>query len=412
MVPLRRLAPAEWNANRVPDKTLAKIRRSIEEFGFVENLVARRHPVLRGKLEVLSGNHRLKLLGEMGFSEAPVVVVDVGDADARILAQALNRTRGEDDPEAYARLLESVLGEVDAARVIEFLPESEGSIDRVLRAMAVWDADPDDAPPLPAEPRSRFGEVYQLGPHLLMCGDATDPDQVRTLFEPPAHHGLDAVDVVWTDPPYGVAYVGKTDAKLTIQNDQADGLQALLVDAFHAIGPALADHARFYVAGPAGGTRPRDFLEAIDTADWRLHQILVWVKNRMVLGHSDYHFRHEFLFYGWTPTRADSDAKGRPGRGVHHGTRWYGGNDQTSVLEYDAPTKSEEHPTMKPVELIEHCLGNSSARGGIVYDPFGGSGSTLIACHRIGRRARLVEIDPAYCDVIRDRYEKFVGDRT
>jgi len=130
MIGLAKLVPAVWNANRVAPETLVKIRRSIEEFGFVENLVARKHPTARGKLEVLSGNHRLGLLAELGFTEAPVVVVDVGDADARILAQALNRTRGEDDPEAYARLLEDVLADVGYERVVEFLPETESSIDR------------------------------------------------------------------------------------------------------------------------------------------------------------------------------------------------------------------------------------------------------------------------------------------
>src|SRR5439155_5246864 len=148
-IPLSRLRAAPWNANRVPARVLAKIRRSIQEFGVVENLVARPHPVEPGALEVISGNHRLEIFRDLGFASAPVVVVQLDDAHARLLAQTLNRTRGQDDPQAYARLLDEVLGSISTERALEFLPETETSLERALRLVRLPDADQDAAPELP-----------------------------------------------------------------------------------------------------------------------------------------------------------------------------------------------------------------------------------------------------------------------
>jgi DNA modification methylase len=163
----------------------------------------------------------------------------------------------------------------------------------------------------------------------------------------------------------------------------------------------LAPAARFYIAAPAG-PRGTDFRLALPGAGWRFHQALVWVKQSQVLGHSDYHYAHEDILYGWTA------GPGRPGRGRHRGSRWYGGHDQRSVFFFDRPARSAEHPTMKPVGLIAAQLQNSSRRGDLVLDSFAGSGSTLIACEQLGRRCFAVELDPRYCDVIRRRYEEFV----
>jgi DNA modification methylase len=209
-------------------------------------------------------------------------------------------------------------------------------------------------------------------------------------------------DCLWTDPPYGVEYEGKTKAKLRIQNDGAADLPALLGAAFAAADGVMASSARFYIAAPAG-PRGTDFRLAVARTGWTFHQALAWVKHSMVLGHSDYHYRHEDILYGW------KKGEGRIGRGDHAGTRWYGDNAQTSVLEIDRPTRSEDHPTMKPVALVAHCLGNSTKRGQHVLDPFMGSGTTLLACETLGRVAHGVEIDPRYCDVIITRWERATG---
>jgi DNA modification methylase len=200
-------------------------------------------------------------------------------------------------------------------------------------------------------------------------------------------------------PPYGVSYEGKTKARLRIQGDGADGLRRLLDASLAAADAVLTPGSPLYVCAP-GGSLALVFGVAFAGAGWELRQTLVWVKDSMVLGHSDYHYRHEQILYGYKPGEA------RLGRG---GPGWHGDDSQTTVFEFDRPRASREHPTMKPPQLVEACLRNSSRRREIVLDPFAGSGSTLIAAERLGRRARLIELDPRYCDVIVSRYERFTA---
>lgn len=204
---------------------------------------------------------------------------------------------------------------------------------------------------------------------------------------------------MWTDPPYGVSYAGKTTRALTIENDGAAGLADLLRESFACVDGGLEAGAPIYVAHPAGALSVT-FGSAFLERGWHLHQTLVWVKDSLVLGRSDYHYRHEPILYGYKP------GSGRLGRG---GAGWYGGNAETSVLEVKRPKASREHPTSKPPALIERCLRNSSARHDLVLDPFAGSGSTLVACEHAGRKARLIELDPAYCEVIVRRWEALTG---
>lgn len=209
---------------------------------------------------------------------------------------------------------------------------------------------------------------------------------------------------LWIDPPYGVSYVGKTNNALTIDNDSKDGLSRLLAMIFANANYVLEKGAPFYCARPPGA-HAVTFNDSIVAAGWRFHEELQWVKDSMVLGHSDYHIRHETIVYGWIP------GEGRSGRGDHRGSRWYGDHSQTTVFEIPRPKRSEEHPTMKPVELIEAHLRNSTQVGGIVIDLCGGSGSTLIACEKLGRKCRMMEIDEHYCDVIIKRWEDFTGNK-
>jgi hypothetical protein len=325
-IALARLRAAPWNANRVPAKILGKIRHSIEQFGVVENLVARPHPSEPGAFEVISGNHRLELLRELGLASAPVVVVALDDPHARLLAQNLNRARGQDDPQAYAQLLDEVLRSMEVSRALEFLPETEASLERALRLVRLPAPEADAVPELPSEPLTRPGELVELGPHRLRCGDATDPRELAALL------GGRRADTLWTDPPYGVDYVGKTAEALRIANDQAEGLERFLSEAFAAIDTVLAPGAPFYIACP-GGPRATDFRLALRAVGWHFHQSLVWVKNAFVLGHCDYHYQHEDVLYGWKP------GPGRPGRGRHPGTRWCGGDGESSVFYCDRPAR-------------------------------------------------------------------------
>ena len=237
--------------------------------------------------------------------------------------------------------------------------------------------------------------MWALGEHRLGCSDARDPDAWSRLI------GRERAQVLWTDPPYGVDYVGKTPKALRVAGDASQGLAQLLQEVFARAGERLAPGARLYVCHPTG-PGAQTFHAAFTGAGWRHHQSLVWVKDRMVLGHADYHHRHEGILYGYVP------APGRWGRGARG---WYGGNAQDSVLQVDRPAASREHPTAKPVELITRCLSNSSKPGDGVVDPFAGSGSTLIASHVLGRRAFAMELDPAYCGVMIDRWEAFTGER-
>jgi site-specific DNA-methyltransferase (adenine-specific) len=209
-------------------------------------------------------------------------------------------------------------------------------------------------------------------------------------------------DCIWTDPPYGVDYVGKTKAGLTIENDQVPA-DELVRDAFSVARKHVAEGAPFYCAGPAG-PRSLAYQLALLDSGFRLHEELIWVKDAFVLGHSDYHYAHEPIFYGYAP------GSGRPGRGRHAGSRWYGDNSQSSVLAYDRPKRSEEHPTMKPVALVAHCLANSTPAGGSVLDPFVGSGSTIVAAEQLGRRCYATDIDPRYAAVAMARWESFTGE--
>lgn len=297
-------------------------------------------------------------------------------------------------------------GTVQAEYWLSAAAEEGWSLEELERRIEGGTPGSDDVPPVPEAPTSVFGQAYWLGPpedpqrHMLLCGDATVPEHLAML----GHMGARA-SMVWTDPPYGVDYVGKTEEALTIQHDVGgEGLYALLVGAWAACAPVLEDCAPFYVAGPTGNNA-LTFLRSFEEAGWRYKQMLVWVKNTMVLGRQDHQLKHEGLFYGNAPgTRI-------AGRMSKDSYRWYGGDNVTSVFEVDKPSASRDHPTMKPVKLILPGIENCSRPGEVVLDPFAGSGSTLIAADQLGRRCFAIEYDPAYADVIRARYVDYLEKR-
>ena len=234
----------------------------------------------------------------------------------------------------------------------------------------------------------RRGDVWALGPHKLMCGDSTRSEDVVRLL------GADVVDLLWSDPPWGCQIRGRTKKALTIVNDDLgpDGTRALVAAALR-LAP-LRPGGAFYVAAPSGPELHLAFLLALGDAGLTAHQTLVWVKDRFVLGHADYHARHENILYGWRDGRAHQFVKDRT---------------QDTVWEIPRPARSAEHPTMKPVELVARAIRNSSTPGQLVYDPFAGSGSTLIAAEQTGRRCRAMELDPRYAQVILERWAALVG---
>ncbi|HZU78187.1 MAG TPA: DNA methyltransferase [Dehalococcoidia bacterium] len=398
-LPLGRLVEAPWNANRVPPGLMRKLRRSLEQFGVVENLVARPHPSERGRFEVLSGNHRLRLLAELGYDSAPVVVVELDDERARLLAQTLNRSRGSDDPQAYAQLLEHVLSELAVEEVTALLPETEATIDRVLRELGGGDTREQALPPLRQEPRSRPGEIYQLGPHRLACGDATDAALVAEL-----QAGVE-VALLATDPPYGIELdhgwrdgvrqpAGSARAGMLANDDRADWSQALQLCAAPV---AYLWHSALFAHVARGSLLGCGF---------ELRAQIIWAKQVHALGRGHYQWAHESCWYA---VRKGCSAN------------WQGGRKQTTVWTCASPILPfgdrsgedavTEHPTQKPLELFERPILNHTAAGAVVFDPFAGSGTALIAAEKTGRRCLAIELDPRWCDLIRDRYDAYQGSR-
>jgi DNA modification methylase len=382
--PTARPVPYPKNARTTSTRAIDAVAASLKEFGWRQPIVVDAHDV------IVAGHKRLLAAQKLGLTHVPVHVA-VGLTAAQCKAYRLMDNRSnqnsEWDLELLAAEMAELVGQIDvsltgfeAAQIAEYLAPPAST-------------EPDDVP-IEAPPRAKKGDLWRLGEHLLLCGDSSAAESFAR-FAPLSPR------LLWTDPPYGVDYVGKTKDALKIEGDGRAGLEALLKPAFANCGTLLAASSPFYIAH--SGRPVQLAVWAAVPADWRVHQQLTWVKDSMVLGHSDYHYRHESILYGYTP------GPGRPGRGKHEGTRWFGGDAQTSVLQFARPKRSEEHPTMKPVDLIVRCLTNSSERGDLVLDPFSGSGSTLMACELTGRVCLGIEIDPKYVDVIIARWETMSG---
>jgi DNA modification methylase len=356
---------------------------SLRRFGQKKPLV-----VQESTRYVVAGNHVLRAARSLGWTEIAANVEAMDDATATGFMLADNRTA--DLGSYHDDLLAAILAEQAAADNLAATGYDPDDVAALLRATGRADErDAEAVPDLPpeAEVYVGLGETWSLGSHLLVVGDATDPDAVARST------GNAPVDLVFVDPPYGVDYMGKTGARLTIANDALDahGTRAL-VGAALRLAP-LRPGGSFYVMAPAGPLHLQ-FLLALSDAGLVLHETLIWAKDRFVLGHGDYHYRHEPILYGWRT-------------GGRHLFR--GGRTQDSVWEIPRPARSERHPTMKPVELVERAIRNSSLPGERVLDLFVGSGTTLIAAERSGRTCVAMELDPRYAQVALERWRSFSG---
>lgn len=395
------------NARKHGRRNLDAIQASLSKFG------QRRPLVVMNDMTVIAGNGTLEAAKALGWTE---VVVTMAPADwtaeqAKAYALADNRTAElaswDDD------VLAETLGELDAegwdlaSLGFDGLPTLDGA------------PEDDEVPEVPADPRTKPGDVWVLGPHRVACGSSTDGLVVAVLF------GEANASAVVTDPPYGVAYEsrGRKNAHRAIANDDTPDadLQDLVTDSLGLAREFTVEGGGCYVFH---ADSKRDVFEsAMVAAGWVVHQTLVWVKQSLVLSHMDYQPQHEPILYGWRP-------------GKRHA--WYGGRKRTAVIadqqpdfatmerpalvamleeiyagttviRHDRPSRSDEHPTMKPVGLLSRLIVNSSRKGEVIYDPFLGSGSTLIAAERQGRVCYGVELDAAYCDVIVHRWETVTG---
>jgi DNA modification methylase len=377
--------PRNWRTH--PADQQRAVGGALAEVGWVAEVL-----VNQTTGHVVDGHLRIELAVARAEPTVPVTYVDLSEDEERLVLASLDplAAMATAEEEQLAALLAGLDPADDALRaLLDDLAREHG-----LDAGRLGLLDPDAVPELPAEPYVQRGDLYALGDHRLLCGDSTDAADVERLTDG-AH-----ADCLWTDPPYGVAYEGKTDRHLRIRNDDPETSDDVIAGAFR-LAP-LAPSSPFYVSAPAG-PRSASFRAAIASVGWRLHQELVWVKGTIVLGHSDYQYSHEPILYGYIP------GAGRPGRGRHEGTHWYGDNSQSSVLEYPKPAANRDHPTAKPVALVAHCLRNSTRPGDLVHEPFAGSGSTLIAAEQLGRRCHAMEIDPRYAQVTIERWQAFAG---
>ncbi len=358
------------------------IIQSIEAHGFYGTIIAQ-----ASSRRVLAGNHRLEAARQLGIDAVPVIYLDVDDQQAQRILLVDNRTNdlATYDDTALTDLLQQLMPDLSGTGF------DASDLDELLAELDPGERKGTDTTPIepPADPTTKPGDLWILGDHRLVCGSSTDPTAVERVL------AGDRPDILATDPPYGVAYVGKTDDALTIKNDAGTPEQTrdLFRDALAISG--LKPGGVFYATVP-DGPLSRWFIDAVEQglgAD-ALRQQLVWVKDRFVMGRSDYHYRHEPILYGWATGAAHYFIDDRT---------------QDSIWEIPRPSASREHPTMKPVPLFERMLDNSSKPHDIVYEPFGGSGTTLLAADNLHRRARVIELDPAYCDVIIDRWQRHTG---
>lgn len=361
------------------------IAASLRRFGQQKPIV-----VQKSTGYVVAGNHLVRAALTLGWTEVAANVVELDDATATAFMVGDNRTSdlgGYDDA-----LLAAVLAEQAAAGNLEATGYNVDDVAAIVAAAGFAEPrDLDACPDLPA-PAAVYvqpGDLYELGRHRLLVGDSTRESDVRRLIG-----GL-SVDLIVTDPPYGVAYTGKTRRALTIVNDDLgeEGTRQLVAGALRAA--PLRPGGSFYLFAPGGALHLASLL-ALRDAELAVHQTLVWLKDQFVLGHADYHARHEPILYGWR------------GGAAHH---FIGDRTQDTVWECPRPTRNAEHPTMKPAALIERAIRNSSRPGETVYDPFVGSGTTLIAAEIAGRRAFGMEIDPAYAQVAIERWATLTGRR-
>ena len=379
MASINTLQSDHKNARKRTDRSAQLIKESLEKYG------AARSIVIDEENRILAGNGTIEGAKAAGIKNVRIIETDgneviavkrIGLSEDEKVGLALADNRTADLSEWDAEMLHQLGEEHDLSPWFD-----QEDLDELLNVTkldpAEGNTDPDEVPEVPEDPITKPGDLWILGNHRLLCGDSTNPQHVEKLMD-----GKKA-DMVFTDPPYGVDYEG-------INNDSRDGLTDLLQQSFSNILIAAQQGAPVYVFH---SDRCADIFHQVFRQHFHFSSMLIWVKPSLVLSQTDYQSRHEPCLYGWIP-------------GTAH--QWCSDRKQTSIWEFGKESV-QGHTTPKPVELISSALDNSSKANQLVLDPFGGSGSTLIACERQHRHARLMELDPAYCDVIVKRWEDFTG---
>ena len=379
--PLKEIIPYARNARKIPPEAVSKVTASIQEFGWRQPIVVDNDGV------IICGHTRLLAAQKLGLTHAPVHVAD-NLTPTQVRAYRLLDNRSHEETIWDKDLLGLELLDLKGLGIaLESTGFDMNEIDDLLSGIDIHAGltDVDAVPDVPETPVSRSGDLWVLNKHRVLCGDATNKIDVGRVLEG------GSADMVFCDPPYSVSYTGKTARKLTIQNDDLGaGFYDFLRDA--CANMLAVSKGAIYIC--MSSSELHTLFRAFTEAGGHWSTFIIWAKNHFTLGRSDYQRQYEPILYGWP--------QGTP----HY---WCGDRDQGDVWFVDRPAVNDLHPTMKPVELVEKAIRNSSKRGGVVFDPFGGSGSTLIASETTGRRARLIELDPRYVDVIVKRWEDYSG---
>ena len=377
------LVPADYNPRKdlkPGDKEYEKLKRSIDEFGYVDPLIWNKRTS-----RLVGGHQRLKVLKDMGIDEVDVVVVDMDEEKEKALNVALNKISGDWDKDKLMLLITDLQGEDFDVSLTGFDPEELDDLFKDDMKDGVKDDNFDVDKELKKPTMTKPGDLWQLGEHRLLCGDSTKEESYNLLMA-----GKQA-NLVITDPPYNVNYQGSA-GKIKNDNMKDDAFYQFLLAAFTNMEKSMADDASIYVFH--ADTEGLNFRKAFSDAGFYLSGTCIWVKQSLVLGRSPYQWCHEPILFGWKK------------KGKHC---WYAGRKESTIWEFDKPKKNKDHPTMKPIPLLAYPIMNSSMTNSIVLDPFGGSGSTLIACEQTKRICRTIELDEKFCDVIVKRYIEQVG---
>jgi site-specific DNA-methyltransferase (adenine-specific) len=377
------LIPYAANSRTHSDAQVAQIAASIKEFGWTNPIL------IDDDNTIIAGHGRLLAARKLGLEAVPAIILDhLTKAQQRALVIADNQlalNAGWD--------MDMLKAEIEDLNLENFNLELLGFDDAFLDGLLEPEptaglTDEDAVPEVPETPKTVLGDVWVLGNHRLMCGDSTSIDALAKLTEG------NLVDMWLTDPPYNVAYEGGTKEKLTIQNDSMgdDDFRQFLRDSYTAADSVMKPGAVFYIWH--ADSEGYNFRGAAKDTGWQVRQCLIWKKSSLVMGRQDYHWMHEPCLYGWK-------------EGAAH--LWATDRKQTTILEFNKPSRNGEHPTMKPVELFEYQMLNNTKGADLVLDSFGGSGTTIIAAEKHGRYGRLMELDPKYCDVIIKRWQDFTG---
>ena len=360
-----------------------KVAQSIKEFGFQQPIVVDRAGV------IIVGHGRYEAAKSLNLKTIPVTIADLSPEKAKAYRIADNKTNEYSDWD-MGLLIQEFTDLLDINYDLELTGFDSDELEKLIVGEKEGLTDEDAVPETPEEPKAQLGDIYKLGKHKIICGDSTELNFYEKLLE---NH---KIDLLITDPPYNVDYEGKTKEKLKIENDKKNDeeFQKFLDDFTFNTFEFMKGGASYYIFH--ADVNGLSFRQSLKNNNIQLRQNLIWVKNSMVMGRQDYQWKHEPILYGWKNGESHS---------------WYSDRKQTTLINYDRPTKSKLHPTMKPVGLIEYLIKNSSKSEDIVFDSFLGSGSTLLACEKTNRICYGIEFDPKYVDVIVKRWEQYTGNK-